>query len=41
LNQKAKQRRAASRNPTLVHRRDNLVEGPVALVLNQRDISSA
>ena len=35
--QKAKQRRAASRNPTLVHRRDNLVERPVALVLNQRD----
>jgi hypothetical protein len=34
--QKAKQRRAASRNPTL-HRRDNLVERPVALVLDQGD----
>src|SRR4029077_15284060 len=35
--QKAEQRRAASRNPTLVHRRDNLVERPIALLLNQRD----
>ena len=35
--QKAEQRRAASRNPTLVHRRDNLVERPIALLLDQRD----
>ena len=34
--QKAHQRRAASRQPALVHRRDDLIQGAVGLLRNQR-----